>query len=240
MNHNASYIAYMRNYFRKGKLLTHPRSATILNDADDQQSTYYIASGYVRIYSLNRRNEQYTHIIYGPGELFPLTWMAGPIPKDVLYETLSDVQIFRLPIKQLNKDMLTDSVLAYGVLQQVIEQYRIYTGRVDNLEYKYASERLAYRLILLANRFGIDGPRGTTIEPLMTHQLIGTSLNLSRESVSREMEKLVRRGLVHYNELRQIVIPDLQKLATELQVPNHQGLNSRNASTRSEVNTHNW
>ena len=227
MDHSGNYINDMRTYFKKGTLLQCAKGAHILTTESEKQATYFIDDGFVRIYSQTARGEQYTHILYGPGEIFPITWLARTPRSTLMYETLSDASIYAVPITQLSNDMLANPRLSYGVLQQTIEQYRIYTFRVDNLEYKYASERLAYRLILLANRFGVSVDEGTLIRPVMTHQIIGTSLNLSRESVSREMEKLVRKGLVKYNASRQIIVADVALLAKELRLPHHQGLNSK-------------
>jgi CRP-like cAMP-binding protein len=225
----------MRAYFQNGTRLEHAKGTYILTTEKEKEATYYIADGFVRIYSQTNRGEQYTHIIYGPGEIFPVTWLARAPRSKIMYETLSDTVLYSVPITRLSDDMLKNPKLSYGVLQQTIEQYRIYTMRVDNLEYKYASERLAYRLILLANRFGIKTDQGTVIKPVMTHQLIGTSLNLSRESVSREMEKLVRKGLVAYNAVRQIVVIDIAQLSKELRVPHHQGLTSKHPLSPKEL-----
>lgn len=185
---------------------------------------FYILSGYIRIYSLNARNDQYTHIIYGPGEIFPLTWLTQQERTSVFYEAMTDAEIRSVSLEQFNADLKEVPKLAYSMLQQSVEQYRLYAMRVVNLEYKYASERLAYGLILLANRFGLAEGKRVTIIPPMTHQLLGSTLNLSRESISREMEKLMRRGLVCYDKSRQIVIEDIQALSQQCHVPLYQGL----------------
>ena len=225
MDHAEDHITRVRNYFRNGQQQSIPKHTQILLiDEDRPRAMYYIGSGYVRVYSVNSRKEQYTHIIYGPGEIFPLTWLTKQTRSNVLYGALTDCEIYCVELDSFNRDLQKDNGLSYGMLQQAIEQYRLYTMRVDNLEYKYASERLAYRLILLSNRFGERSGDAITIMPPLTHQLLGSSLNLSRESVSREMEKLVRKGLVRYNQARQIVIPDIQSLSKELRVPLDQGL----------------
>jgi len=231
-----NYTDTLGAYFSQGILTSHSKCSTILDINRKKESLYYIKSGYMRIYSLNRRNEQYSHIFYGPNELFPVSWLTDQEQTNAVYEALTDCEIYAINIAQLNADTAKDPVLAQALLKQVAEQYRIYTQRVDNLEYKYASERLAYRLILLANRFGERHGHEITILPPMTHQLIGSSLNLSRESVSREMEKLVRLNLVRYNSKRQITICDIVELANKMHVPYTQGLPSANGKPTPLIN----
>jgi CRP/FNR family transcriptional regulator, cyclic AMP receptor protein len=236
LDHKFSRTDILREYFSKGKLTKHTKCSTILDVDQPKESLYFIKCGYMRIYSLNRRNEQYSHIFYGPNELFPISWLTDQERTNALYEALTDCEIYAVNIEQLHKDAESNPALAQALLKQVAEQYRIYTQRVDNLEYKYASERLAYRLILLANRFGEKHGSEITIQPPMTHQLIGTSLNLSRESVSREMEKLVRLGYIRYNSQRQIIICNIVEMAQKMHVPYTQGMPSSNGEPTPLIN----
>jgi len=221
----------LRQYFSAGALQSVPKNTPIVTQNKLQKSVYFVRSGYVRVYSTNNRGEQYTHILYGAGEIFPLTWLTKQQLIATVYESLTDTEVHSLPLDQVNHDLINQNGLSLAFLRQSVEQYRIYAMRLDNLEYKYASERLAYCLILLANRFGERSGEAVTIVPPMTHQMLATSLNLSRESVSREMEKLLRHELVRYNAARQIILTNMQELANQLHVPLHQGLSSEDINT---------
>jgi len=214
-----NYVNDMRDYFRGGTHQHYRKGQLVEVNSSLNEQTYYVSSGFMRLFASNNRGEQYTHIIYGPGDIYPISWMVDIPLRAVSADALTPVELYSLPAADIARQVQADINLACGLLQQTIEQYRHYASRVDNLEFKYASERLGYRLLSLAHRFGEQSGTSVTILPPLTHQIIGSSINLSRESVSREIKKLLRRDLIRYNAARQIIIPDPQALANYLQLP---------------------
>jgi CRP-like cAMP-binding protein len=81
-----------------------------------------------------------------------------------------------------------------------------------------ANERLVYRLVILSARFGQKRGDQIRLDKLFTHSLIGSTINLTRETVSREFERLMHKGLVDSVD-HEIVINDINKLHEELGNP---------------------
>ena len=61
------------------------------------------------------------------------------------------------------------------------------------------------------NRFGKETKDGVMIDVPLRHQDIGSSINASRETTSRELVKLDRKGFIKQGNAR-IVLKDTQKL----------------------------
>ncbi|HET9174050.1 MAG TPA: Crp/Fnr family transcriptional regulator [Candidatus Saccharimonadales bacterium] len=195
-------------HFVKGEHLLHPANPT--------HSVFRIMSGIVKLYSLNNQGEEYIHIFYGAGEIFPLRWMSSDtaVHQTVYARALDHVTVQRISTADLDDMIRNDGALSYAILQQVVQQFTIYAERLENLEYKYASERLAFRLLFMAGRFGTQ--RGNDIVlPSITQHDIAASINISRESANRELERLERKSLIS-REVRHIVIRDREGLRKEL------------------------
>ena len=98
------------------------------------------------------------------------------------------------------------------MLTKVTGLFLNYIAQVNNLEYTYASERVAYQLLILADRFGETTPRGVLLPPF-SYQTIGSLINLSRVSVNREMGKFAQQGLLKVikNRIYLLNIPALKK-----------------------------
>lgn len=216
MTHEQDELA--KFFTTNGKQIVYANGELILRADDEPQGAYYIVSGFVKVYSINSQGEEYVHIIYGDGEIFPMVWILRKISRSVFYEALGSVTILRAPSEALVKRLEQDKI-ASSFLNQVVDQFSVYSDRVDNLEYKYARERLVYRLLFLAGRFGEQTGNSVIIAVPLTQQMIGGSINLSRESVGRELERLERKGLVEYNKQRRIVINDIAELTKELKDP---------------------
>jgi CRP/FNR family transcriptional regulator, cyclic AMP receptor protein len=200
--------------FAGGWLVQAEKNEVILSKNDTDPPIYQIEDGFVKVYSISPRGEEYVHLVYKTGEVFSLTWLLKGKMQDVFYEALTDVRLRCVAKEDLLKLIQTDAQAAYTLLEQLAEQFRVHINRLDNLQFRHAHERVAYRLQSLAERFGVARGQKVTINAPFTHQLIADSINLTRESVSREIEKLEASGIVNYSE-HKIVINSIKRLILE-------------------------
>jgi len=192
--------------FKKGDMVLSP----------DKETTYLysIRKGFVKLYTVNSREEQAIILIYGPDDIFPLSWIIGRQRQPFYFQAISDCEIALLPQDVFLKQMQDSSDVTFAVMHKIIEQFALFTSRVNNLEYKYARERLAYRLLLLSARFGETKGRDSVL-PHISQTDLASMINVSREGVSREMSRFERVGLVEYSKIR-IVIKNPDGLKKEL------------------------
>jgi CRP-like cAMP-binding protein len=213
----------LHSLFAATKPTQYSAGEIITRAEDDPKSMFCIVSGYVRVYSINSRGEEYLHIVYKAGELFPLMSLTGKRQRGVYYEALDATTAYRMPLEDLTTQMKNDPEVSFEMTNQIMQQFNVYMDRVDNLEYKFGRERLVYRILFMASRFGRENARGLTIDVPITQKVLGSSINLSRETVARELRRLEDRGLVTYED-RKILILDLEALAAELKDPINQDL----------------
>lgn len=199
-------------FFKTGDLLKFSRNEHILHTQSESDALYYIAKGYIKVYSIDSRGQHYINIIYGPGEMFPLVWLNNAEMKLTRnYQAISECTIRRRSREDFMLNFMVDSQFAYATLQQFISQFSVYNDRVTNLEFTYASERLAYRLVSLADRFGVKKKGRIILNLPLSHLNLANSSNISREVVSRELAKLAQKNIV-ITEDNKFVILDLDKL----------------------------
>jgi CRP/FNR family transcriptional regulator len=96
-----------------------------------------------------------------------------------------------------------------------IEMYRLHSERILNLEYRSVRERIISFLITMGNRFGEQTPQGLRIAAPLRHQDIASSINSSRETASRELSALERKGFIS-SEQSCITLLDLPGLREQL------------------------
>lgn len=199
--------------------MTFKKGEHIIAQDAQPDGVYYISTGYVKIYSISGNGDEYIHILYGSGELFPLVWAyLGIHPESLYYEALSDCTVWRISREWLLHFITTRPHISYALTVQLAHQFRILGDRVDNLEYKKASERVAYRVLLLASRFGVKDGKSIIIDPPITHEIFANTINLARESVSRELEHLEQEGVI-CRKGHKILIHDVHKLAGYISRP---------------------
>lgn len=198
-------------FFSGGKAKRYAHGDLILR-GEEPDAVYFLESGFVKVYSISDSGDKYIHIIYGKGEIFPLIWAIKNIKRRVFYEAISDVKVWAVTRDRFLIFSKSDAKIAYLVALQLAERFRVYADRLDNLQYKLANERIVYRLLFLASRFGKPKGKYTIIKAPLTHELIADSINLARETVSRELEKLEKDKLIGYHQ-RYLVLKDIKSLA---------------------------
>jgi len=218
----------IRQHFRRGQALAFGKGDVLLGNQLTPDGVYFVDTGYVKAYSISDDGSEYLHIIYGSGEIFPLVWAYVNFQPEVLfYEAISECTVWRISREWLTNMVSSDISFSKAMAVQMAQQFRVYIERVDNLEHKKAGERVAYYLLFLARRFGIKERGQVVIDVPITHETFANSINLARESVSREMEKLVDKGIVQRANSRIIIsnMYALDKLADSIgQTANFAGL----------------
>jgi CRP/FNR family cyclic AMP-dependent transcriptional regulator len=96
-----------------------------------------------------------------------------------------------------------------------MEMYRLHSERILNLEYRSVRERIISFLLTMSQRFGKQTEEGLIINVPLRHQDIASSVNATRETASRELAALERKGLIE-NSQSLITLKDLDALRKHL------------------------
>jgi CRP-like cAMP-binding protein len=211
----------IRRLFTQGLPETFSKGDVILGNDPEPSGVYYIASGYVKVFSIGDDGDEYIHIIYGKGEIIPLVWAyLGEITESVFYEAISEALTWRISRDWFNQFIQSHLPISYALSVQLARQFQVYSDRIDNLEYKKAGERVAYRLLYLANRFGLHVDDKIIVEVPLTHEQLARTINLARETVSRQLERLEAQHIVEQDGHR-LVILDVPGLRAKISRPNN-------------------
>jgi CRP-like cAMP-binding protein len=206
------------DFFKSGKPVRYSKGELIVRAGVDPDGVYLITKGYIKVYVISEAGEEYIHVLYGPGEIFPILWAFKDMYRDIFCEALEDMVVWRVGKQALLDFARRDVDTAFGLIDTIAEQFAAFSFRVDNLEYKQTTKRLIYRLLSLTFRFGTRNGNSIILEVPLTHKLIADTINLSRESVSREFKKLENDGLV-CRQNGKVVLKDIDRLGHMLGDP---------------------
>ena len=202
----------LEDLFQSGTKLQYEKGELIIRQEETPPGVFLIEHGYVKSYDITKYGEENLLVMRGPGQLFPLLWTMTGERTNVFYQAMSDIELRRIDKELYLERVETDPELSRAMLQQVLENYRIHSQRILNLEYRSAAERIAFRLVALADRFGTTQSNGSVvIEAPMRHQDIAASTNCSRETASRELSKLEKKGFITSQDGR-IIVKDLDAI----------------------------
>jgi CRP/FNR family transcriptional regulator len=181
-----------------GKRLEFPKNGYIIHPGEFPPGVFYIEKGVVKAYDITRYGEENLLSIRKDQEIFPLIWGLIGQERHIIYQALTPTVVWRITRQQF-LDFIKDNPAAYAsLLDLTLEMYRLHSERILNLEYRTVRERLISFLLTMSSRFGKTNKAtgAVTIEIPLKHQDIASSINSSRETTSRELSALERRGLL--------------------------------------------
>ncbi|HVW23087.1 MAG TPA: Crp/Fnr family transcriptional regulator [Candidatus Saccharimonadales bacterium] len=199
---------------KHAKLVRYKKGAIILRSFEETTNLHIVINGLVKAYSTNYRGEESISTIYGPDNIFPLAWIINRQHLPVDWAAMTDCEIALVPQTVFLKFMKNSPDVSYAIMQKILEQFTMFGAHIVNLEYKFARERLAYRLLMLAAKFGKRKGDQVTI-PHISQQDLGATINISREVTNKEVARLERRGVITYAS-DGIVIHDMKRLHQEI------------------------
>lgn len=205
----------LKEAFRRGRHLTFKKGEFIIRPGDTPQGVFLIEKGLVKAYDITKYGEDNLLIVRREDEVFPLIWAVTGQERSVIYQAISPTSLWRISRKDFLADVMEKPEHLSAVLDMTIEMYRLHSERIINLEYRSVRERLISFLLTMASRFGKEHPDGMIIELPLRQQDIASSINSSRETTSRELSILEKKGLIKTNP-QYITLCDVEKLKSYL------------------------
>lgn len=180
----------------RGVIQTYRKGEYIIRPGETPPGIFYIHQGLVKAYDITKYNEENMLIIRKEGELFPLIWGITGQERHVIYQALVPTTTWQIGRKTFLDYIAKNPQALTPVLDMTLEMYRLHSERILNLEYRTVRERIISFLHTMGQRFGTETEAGLLINVPLRHQDIASSVNATRETTSRELAVLERRGLL--------------------------------------------
>lgn len=189
-------FAALVNLFQGGTKLVYRKGDYIIRPGESPSHVFYIESGLVKAFNISKYGEENLLIIRKEREVFPLIWAITGQEREIIYQAMVTSILWRIDHETYLEFLRSHPSALPPILDMVTEMYRIHSERILNLEYRSVRERLISFLLTMAGRFGEQTPDGMRISAPLRHQDIASSINTTRETASRQLSALERKGLI--------------------------------------------
>jgi CRP/FNR family transcriptional regulator len=126
------------------------------------------------------------------------------------YQAMTKVEFYTIRTDVLVENFQKNKLIMKDVLREIGLRLQFNIQRQENIALVNAYDRTAHQLVYLAQRFGEIDKRGTKIVVPLTQQDLSDVLSLTRETTSRALSRLRKKGLILSQ--KNIIIPDIDKL----------------------------
>lgn len=208
-------IAALVQAFQSGTRLKYNKGEFIIRPGETPTGVFYIETGLVKAYDITKYGEENLLIIRKDKEVFPLIWSITGQGRHVIYQAMVETTVWRLSRDVYLTHLKDDHDTLAGLTAMILEMYRIHSERIINLEYRTVRERLISFMLIMSQRFGRKIDEGILVDVPLRQQDIASSINASRETTSRELSALEKKGLIATNP-QYVILRDIEKLKSFL------------------------
>jgi CRP/FNR family cyclic AMP-dependent transcriptional regulator len=172
----------------------HPANQVILLENDWGSSVYFILDGWVKIRTYNLDGKEVTLNILGKGELFGEMAPLDEVPRSTDVMTLAPTVIGNLPAQDFVHLINSEPTAGIRLAQLMARRLRQVNRRL-RLRESDSTSRVTDILLFLADGQGKQGEDGVEI-PNLPHRELSSLSGLARETVTRVLNKLEKKGLL--------------------------------------------
>ena len=199
----------LANHFLKnGTRIEFKKDEIVVRPELTPPGVFFVDSGYLKVYELTRGGDENIRTFKQPGNLFPLLWAINGGGRESYTQAITPVVAYRLSRTQYLEYLDSHPQAMRDTLTKMVYLYEAYSDRIHNLEYRYAKERIAYRLLSLAKRYGKKNNGKIDILLPIRQGEFADSINVTRETASRELGKFKKLGLIDYSETKYVILDE--------------------------------
>lgn len=189
------------------------RGQQILSPDDPPDRIHIIKKGRVRAYRMTPDGKQLTLDIFEKGTILGDMSLLGQSRLPEAYaEAIDDGVICTITPDQLRRLIERYPIVGVNIIRHLAARLQGAERELEAMAYQRVDQRLARRLIDLAERFGISTARGTLIQARLTQQELAEMIGTTRETLAHTLSDFRRAGLLDVAR-HQVTIRNAERLA---------------------------
>jgi CRP/FNR family transcriptional regulator len=171
-----------------------PKNKIIFMEEDTQNYMYVITSGKVKVVHQEFDGKEHIVAVHKTGDFFGEMALLDGKTAPATVIAMEDVDMLIMSKRDFEEYLLNNNKALKEIISILCLRLRQAWMMNKALRKSNAEDKLRALLKLMGMHYGIKDQRGTLITLKLTHQDIADYLAISRETVTRLLNKLVRDG----------------------------------------------
>lgn len=178
---------------KKMRLVPYSKNSTVVMDGDDSHDLFFLIKGGLNVLSINAKGEFVLLATVLEGEHFGELSVLGEAPRSATVKASSNSLVAILQQKHAIKLIEMSPLVAMRMMKKMAQVIR----RNNELRSMYtikSTPKRIYHYILNESKEALNGE--LVVSDLPRQAELASMLNISRESVSRAISKLLKEGVI--------------------------------------------
>jgi CRP-like cAMP-binding protein len=188
------------------RLVRFEKGRIIFREGDECPGVYVVGSGLVRVFKTAPNGKEHVLHMVGPGLTFAEVAAIGGYPCPAAAESVTPTLCALLPLDRFKEALAADHPLCLGMMIGLTQWIHHLVGMLEDVALRDAAGRLARFLL------GLPTAPGELVELPMLKRHLASHLNLTSETFSRSIRRLVNAGVLAQPDTARLKIVDRKKL----------------------------
>lgn len=220
-SNNLTKGSFMQTYSQQGELpyeIIHVKEGDVIfKEGEPSRGLFYVQSGCLKMY-VNRSQSrgrtttpEYVTKLVGPGEYCGYKAIVRGGPSTATAKAIKTTTLWLYSKEMILNALQNSNPLFKILLSQAVSDLDAF--EVTNQLHYLASvqERIAYQLVILSDKFGVQTPNGVSLNLKLTRNEFAQLASTINESLSRHLTEFKTEGLIDLNG-KEIIIKDREGL----------------------------
>jgi CRP/FNR family transcriptional regulator len=182
------------------------RNQVILLEEDTLEYMYVIYSGKVKVIQTSLDGREHILAVHGRGDFFGEMGILDGKTSPATVVALEDAEIGLITRKDFDQYLMTKERFLKELILMLCSRLREAWLSLKVMSLTGAESRVRAVLKLIGAQHGIKDRRGTIIALKLTHRDIARHISLSRETVTRQLDHLLREGEIEILDDKRILL----------------------------------
>lgn len=192
---NSVVATKIEEFFNQYRLRHYAKGQVLILNGDDPAHVFYLVNGRVKQYDVSYRGDEIILNVFKPPAFFPMSLAINKVPNPYIFEAETDIDIRQAPAADAVQFLHDNPDVTFDLLSRLYRGTDGLLARMVQLMSGTAKSRLMLEIQLACQRFGTPADNGSCTLSLNESDLAARA-GLTRETVSREMSKLTKDGLL--------------------------------------------
>lgn len=201
------FAGYPVKKYKKGELMYKP--------GQDFSGVVYVKSGYVRVYTISNYGKETSIPLFKPLFYLSLISQITGAKNKYYMEAISHVDVMLAPKIDFLQFISKSETVKDEVMGLFLKKFLDLTTSLVQIIAGDARTKILGLIYSLADEFGVKKGEKVVVRFKVTHKTMASLTGLTRETVTLQMIKLQKEGLID-NEKREIVVLNMKKVAKVL------------------------
>lgn len=198
-------------YFENHKLKHYKKGEIIMRPGDQPNFIGFIKNGYVRMYTLSESGQEITIQFFKPVLYFTIIFANSGMANRYYFEAITPVEIYQAPINEAMEFFRSHSEINRALMNIVMVSMLDLIDQMGSLLSGNAYNKVASMIVSLTNNKQPKKAVSGRMDFGITHRLIASLTGLTRETVTLQMIRLEKEGLI-INKNKKVVVTNCEGL----------------------------